>query len=738
MKINKLSKLIMLTMVVQPSLHLGAEELAKVDEEDSSKLQTITITATRRPENLQETPIAVSAIDGSVIEKEDIHDLTDIATRVPGLTFSPFSPGQNILALRGASSNDDGAGTDNSIAVFIDDVYMGRVSNINPEMFDIDRIEVLRGPQGTLYGKNTLGGAINVISTKPYTEEVSGKMRATISNYGGLNLGGLISGPLSENREWAGKLSFISRKRNGWVDNVLLNKKQKDDNTQAIRGQLLYTGDSFEALFSIDHNRLDAEDMARIPVDTGRPGDPAVWSANVPGLNTYAELCAGRGPDCSANPVNGFAKKEAGGASAKLTWDLDNGQLISITAFRESEADWEMDSTGTTLLALIDDIFDESEQFSQELRWVSQIDDDIEYVAGLWYLQEETDRTECFDLSLDSDCTLDADGGTTDWYRQVNETTGYAAFGQLKWNFTENWNLTLGGRYSFEEKEIDNQTVQGDFVIINQSFSNSVKADWSAFTPSLSLAYQPTFDTNIYATISQGFKSGGFAAAPQGIDFTKPLAQEEATNYELGIKSDLSDYFRLNVSAFHVEYEGLQIQTFGPLTTGASFGTFQTFNSGDAEVTGIELEATWVITENLTFSGFYAYQDSEFGTTNIAGTAFPNQKGEALIRTPKNKYSFNLDYGYFLDNGSEISANISYRFTGDQRGELEPWAIQPEFNLVDARVNWKNSDESFELSLWGKNLNDEEYITHLYTIASSVVAVYGDPMTYGVTATYNF
>ena len=709
-------------------------------------LEEVVVTAQRRAENLQEIPVAVSALSEKTIRAADIHDLTDIATRVPGLTFSPFSPGQNIVALRGASSNDDGAGTDNSVAIFVDDVYLGRVSNINPEMFDIARIEVLRGPQGTLYGKNTIGGAINIVSTQPNSEKLEGKVRVNLGNYQRRDIAGLISGPLGGG--WAGKVAFSSRKRDGWVDNVLLNKQQKDEDTQGLRGQLRYSEERFEALLSADYNRLDVEDMARIPVATGSAGDPAFWAADVPG--GYTDLCRGEGPDCSAGPVDGYAEREAWGVSAKLVWNLSAGELVSITAYRENEADWNMDSTGTPvppnppLPAFLfgqvnDDILDLTDQFTQEFRWVSSIGDNLDYVAGLWYLVEKTDRTECFDNDPEaSDCTPDADGGATDWYRQVNETTSYAAFGQFDWAFAEHWEFTLGGRFSYDKKEIDNDAIAGDFVVINQTFSNSVNENWNAFTTKLSLAYLPNDHTMIYGAISQGFKSGGFAAAPQGIEFTRPLDQEEALNYEIGLKADLSDTLRINAALFFTEYEDLQLQTFGPLTAADAFGTFQTFNAGDAEVFGLEVEAAWLITDKLTLSGFYAYQDSEFGDTSIPGTAFPDQSGMELIRTPQNKYSINLDYLLPLANGSEVALNLGYRYTDDQRGELEPWAIQPEFDLFDARLSWTSSSGQLELAAWGKNLGDEEWISHVYTIASSVVSVYGDPRMYGVSAIYEF
>lgn len=705
-------------------------------------LEEIVVTAERRVENLQEIPNAVTALSESMIERDDIHDLTDIATRVPGLTFSPFSPGQNIVSLRGASSNDDGAGTDNSVAVFVDDVYLGRVSNINPEMFDIERIEVLRGPQGTLYGKNTIGGAINIVSTQPSLDDTTGRLRLNVGNYARRDLAGLITGPLSD--KWAGKASFSYRNRDGWVDNVHLGKKQKDDNVLAMRGQLLYSGERLEALLSADFNRLDVEDMARIPIATGESGDPAFWAAAVPG--SYSDICAGQGPDCSAGPIDGYAKRDAWGSSVRLAWSVETGELISITAYRENEADWNMDSTGTPMSPLPplfnqvnDDIFDTTEQFTQEFRWLSEWGENFDYVAGLWFLREETDRTECFDNDVSrSDCTPTADAGATDWYRQVNETTSYAVFGQFDWLLAPTWELTVGGRYSYEKKAIDNNAIAGDFVVINQTFSNSVSDSWNAFTPRLSLAYLPSDNTTVYLAVARGFKSGGFAAAPQGIEFTEPLEQEEATNYEFGVKMDLGGVLRLNTAFFMAEYKDLQIQTFGPLTAAAAFGTFQTFNSGDADIQGIEVEFTWVVNELLILSGFYALQDSEFGDTSIPGTAFPDQSGQSLIRAPERKFNLNVDYTQPIPGGSELGVQLSWRYTDDQRGELEPWAIQPAFDLFDARIAWTSPGGAFEAALWGKNLGDESYLGHLYTIASSVVAVYGDPKMYGASLNYRF
>ena len=399
-----------------------------------AEIEEIIVTAQRKAQSLQEVPIAISAVTAGSIEKKDIHELSGIAVNVPGLVFSAFSPGQNIVSLRGASSNDDGAGTDGSVAVFVDDVYLGRISNINPEMFDLERIEVLRGPQGTLYGKNTIGGAINIVSTKPNTERFEGKVKLTAGNYDRTDFAALVSGPLGG--DWAGKLSVSHRKRDGWVRNVTLNKYQKDDFAQGVRGQLLYAGDSFEALFSADYNRLDVEDMGRVPLAANYKGIGSGGPNPARFRGPYVGACGDvNGANCVADPVDGYAKRDAYGVSGKLTWNVSDAMdLVSITAYRESEADWNMGSTGAPGLHLNDDIFDTTEQFSQEFRLIHQLNDSMDYVAGLWYMTEETDRTECFDINgvwvaagqpQGTDCTPKG-GDQSDRYQQMNETTSFA------------------------------------------------------------------------------------------------------------------------------------------------------------------------------------------------------------------------------------------------------------------------------------------------------------------------
>ena len=738
----------------------------------SATLEEVIVTAQRKSESLQEVPIAVTALSSEIIEKTGTHELSGVAIQVPGLTFSAFSPGQNLVSLRGAASNDDGAGTDGSVAIFVDDVYLGRISNINPELFDLERIEVLRGPQGTLYGKNTIGGAINIVSSKPNLDEFEGKIKAGYGNYDRVTLAALLTGPLSEN--WAYKISASHRVRDGWATNRHLNKRQKDDKAGGVKAQLLFDKDDVEALLSFDFNTLNVEDMGRVPVRADYEGigpgaNPAVFRA------AYEAVCGDvTGSKCTAGPADGHARRKALGLSARVRAALsDQTELTTITAYRESEADWNMDSIGAPALTLNDDIFDTTRQFSQEIRFAHTLDDKINYVIGLWYLNEVTDRTECFDLdgfgpaargirsiAAGTDCTPLTDG--SEGYNQKNKTQSLALFGQADILLRENLTLTLGGRVSYEEKSIVSRAVTNEqaerlgecvgrgaaatasgLCIIAQSLDPlAIKESWSAFTPRVSVNYAASDNINLYVTYAKGFKSGGFPAAPQTQeDARRVLEQEEADSVELGFKSLFGGIFRLNVSLFYTEYKGLQIQNFGtPADQPGTFGRFLTFNAGSGEVKGVEAEATWLIRENLTATAFIGTNDSKFGVTNIAnGAANANQEGNDLLRTPKLKYGVGVDYDLPFVGGSSLNFGGNYNYTASQRGDLPSYALQPAFGLLDARVGWRSSDDAVDISVWFKNLLDEEYISHIYTVAGgNVIAVYGEPTMYGVNVTYRF
>jgi len=707
-------------------------------------LEEITVTAQRRSENLQNVPVAVTALSSRAIEKVDIHTPDDIATRVPGMTFSPFAPGQSVVSLRGISSNDDGAGTENSVAVFLDDVYLGRISNMSFEIFDVERIEILRGPQGTLYGKNAIGGAINVVSTKP-GDDFYGKIKATIGNYGRKDFAGVLSGPLTDNV--SAKVSFSSRVRDGWVQNIVTGNRLKDENVQSVRGQLLWHNDETEVIISGDSMRLDQSDIARIPVFGG------VEPLHLALGGTYKK---------STNPQDGFALKSADGVSMKVTHDFGNSILTSISAYRTSSSQWEMDSAGVPQVNVVDEIADFTDQYSQEFRLAGDFNDSIDYVMGLFYLNEKTDRAEHFRLVLNIDDRnpLVGPGDPQDLvggYRQINTTNSFAAFTHVNWQISEKLKMGLGLRYTYEKKDILSwaSTSNGGFVISTDfggDLENAVggaagNASWSDLSPKIALNYQATDDVMVYGSISKGFKSGGFGAAPaSALEASTPLDPETAWNYEVGSKADMFDgRLRLNLAAFYTTYKNLQFQRFGPLLDDApgAFGVFLTRNAGSADIYGLEAEFTWVPADNLYISGNYSYLDTQadFNFDGFYNTAPATSdiRTLPLTRAPKHKFSINLDYSHDGPWNGTISYHIDWRYTGEQRGDVvSDSTIQPAFDLSDANVSWTSEDEKWDVRVWGKNIFDEKYISHIYIIGPGNMAVFGDPAMYGLSVAMKF
>ena len=740
------------------------------DQEASSSgfgLEEIIVTAQHRAENLQDIPISVTALSSDEIAKADIFDATGIALNTPGLSYSEFSPGQAIPSLRGISSADDGAGLDNSVALFLDGVYIGRGASINFEMFDLERIEVLRGPQGTLFGRNAIGGAINVVSSKP-TGETNIKLGATLGNEGIVRYQGLVSGALSENL--SGKLTLSHREHDGYVRNVVLNTDLQDEDQTSVRAQLRLELDHSDWLLSADAMEDDRTDMGRTPVNDNAPLQAILAQNGV------------TGPRQNAASADGFSSREASGISLQGDIEFENGVLTTITAFRQAETDWEMASIGAPVGGLglpfdevIDDIVEDIDTFSQEIRWTSTLDGPFNYTAGLYYFTEDTDRTEIFritragtfaDPSAPFRITDVGDQAIigNEIARTANETTSYAIYGQGTWEFSDKLHLTFGARHTNDQKDYTAESVNCDLVaandpsiigtqfenfagcggvggslnIIAEAFEVNPSDSWSDFSPKIALQYFATDDTMIFGSVSRGFKSGGFAGS-QGVESSAstPVDPETATNFELGFKGDLSDNFRLNVTAFLTDYEDLQIVRFGPVANSA-FGTFITTNVGEADIKGAEVEMTWNLTDHLQLSGYVAYLNTEVNDLVIDLNSGPfNASGFDVTRAPRVTSNMTLSYNLPTDSG-DYDLRLDYSTSDDQHQDYPDQRItSDEFELLDARIGWTSPNQNWEVAIWGKNLTEEDYISHQYVIGPGGIGVWGAPRIFGVSVNWN-
>lgn len=739
---------------------LGVTVLAVASSSAMAQIEEVVVTAQHRAENVQDIPIAVTAISAEELKKADIFDAGTIAQHTPGLSFSEFSPGQAVPSLRGISSADDGAGLDNSVALFLDGVYIGRGASINFDMFDLERVEVLRGPQGTLFGRNAIGGAINVVSSKP-TEEFNFKAGLTVGNEGIVRYQALVSGGLTDNLY--GKVSINHREHDGYVRNVLLNTDLQDEDQTSIRGQLRLELESSEWLLSADYMEDDRADMGRTPVHDNAP------------LSAIAAANGVTGPRQNASPKDGFSKREASGISLQGDIEFDTGILTTITAYRSAETDWSMASAGASLGPVapfdevMDDIQEEIDTFSQEIRWTSTFDGNFNYTAGFYYFVEETDRPETFRVTQEGTYSgfTATDVGTqaivgNEYFRGQNETTSYAAYAQGTYEFNEQWHLTLGGRLTVDEKDytatsincaqVQAGTVSAEFLnspicgttggslrILANTFSVSASEEWGDFSPKISLQYFPNEDIMFFASASKGFKSGGFAGSQGVIEAAStPVEPEEAINYELGFKGDfLDNSLRLNLTAYYTDYQDLQVVRFGPVP-GTSFGSFQTTNIGEAEIQGAEFEFTWYPTDNLHFKGFYAYLDTEVSDLVLVTTGGTiDASGKTLRSAPKDSSNFSVNYEMPTEAGN-FDFRLEYSYTARQRGDyIDDRISYDPIELFDGRIGWSSADEKWDISLWGKNLKDEDYIAHEYVIGPGGIGTWGAPRTFGLSVNYS-
>ncbi|MBR9911083.1 MAG: TonB-dependent receptor [Gammaproteobacteria bacterium] len=711
-------------------------------------IEEIIVTAQHREENLQDVPVSVTAMAGEMMEEADIRGATEVALYAPGMSYAEFAPGQALISLRGITSADDGPGMDNSVTAFLDGVYIGRPSNINFDLYDLERIEILRGPQGTLFGRNAIGGAINIVTSKP-TEDLTVKGTVSVGNEGHMKYEGLVSGALAENL--LGKVSFSHNEHDGYVRNVALNKDQADANKDSGRVQLLWhASNNTEVIFSADFMDEESEDMGRTPF-----AGP---------LNALAEAQgSGRAnPHKVATPIEGGSKRDAQGANLSVNFDLGSGTLTSITAWRESETDWQMASSGIAGVFgadadLLDDIQEQTDQLSQELRWTSQLDGDFNFVAGLYYLQEETDRSESFRVFSAGPPLLETARST---HFATNETESFAAYGQASWALTNELSLHLGLRFTRDKKDVtalnircadDPATITDPFVaaqsmaicngvsagtfFMAESFFSTADESWEDVSPKVAVDYRVTDDVMIFGSIAKGFKSGGFPNIPPIKLAHAAVDPEEVINYEVGMKGDFFDHtVRLNLTAYYMDYTDLQAVRFGVIPgSGNPNEFFTTVNLGEAEIKGLEMEAIWAVTDNLQLSGNYAYLDTETKDFNLGNV---DASGGALRQAPENTFTATVNYEYPIESGN-LKFRLDYAYSDEQVGDyLNEDVVIEEFGLWNGRIAWQSSDEKWLVALWGKNLSDEEYISHAYNFAGSAVGVWGAPATYGVSVTW--
>jgi iron complex outermembrane recepter protein len=662
-------------VIVPVSAAAAASQTSAATEEAALYDADIIVSAQRRNESVQDVPVAVTVVRGEEIDRRNTTELFDLARSVPGLTVSSFSEAEPIIAVRGASNTFSQAGASKPVGVFIDDVYISRNSASTFQLFDLESVEVLRGPQGTFFGRNVTGGAIVINTAKPDLESTTIKGEVGYGNYDALTLRGLVNGPIGENV--AAKISANYTRRDGYSTDRLIDRDVDDLDALAVRGALLFEPtDRISLLLAADYTREKSNGRAISATNpaSADDGDPRTAELGIP--QSYDR--------------DGF------GISATAKLETGVGVLTSITAYRESDAfeDLAFSPVAFQLLPSISPTFpfqrttqnrDKPSTFSQELRLVSAGDSRFGYVAGLYFFQE--------DITRDAR-TLQYAGRTgtliRDWtFFQDVSTKSYAAYLNLSYEVTDWLTAHLGGRYTFEKKSVDVDYV--DALNPARSFSDArFKDDYDQFTPRLAIEAKPVDNLMLYASYTKGFTAGGFnTEEPSVAVITAPFAPETIDSFEAGFKSQFFDRrLTLNVAGFLQNYDDKQEGFLTPTFN------FVIQNASKATVRGVEVEARYAITPTVALSGSYAYLDATYDRFVVNPT--DDRSGNLLASSPKHAFSLGLDAQVPLAEGIDLVGNANYSWQDDYYtgSENRPTFLIDSYGLARASIGLQHPTAS--------------------------------------------
>lgn len=694
----------------------------------------IVVSAQKREEDLQEIPFSVSSVSGDYLKNSSALTMEDIALIVPGFTMTSLNVTQPQFFIRGIGSNGTGAGEDASVGVFVDEVYAGRGGAQWINFLDLESVEVLRGPQGSLYGRNVAGGAINMVSKKPRSV-AEGWSEATYGRFERKDIRGAVGGPIVKDRVM-GRLALGYDTRDGYITNTTTGSDNiREYENQIARGHLQFNLTyNTQLLLSADYFSGDSTGLAA--------REPEITSVPVLGAGFIPLDTPSQSKRTVELPINGEADREFYGVSARLDVDTALGTLTSISAWRRGEFDIFEDVSGYGLPILGQD--ETTDQLTQEIRLTST-DTLIEWTAGVYFLAEETSRNDITQVSgpdPDADLFLGLEPDRA-VYAQETDNRSYAVFGQATLPLiVERLELTVGGRFTRDDKELElNASGISNLFGVLPDGPFAVKADdsFQELTGNISLAYHLSTDALTYFTASHGYKSGGFnGTSVTAADATIPFDPETADTVELGLRSEwLDNRLRVNGAVFYTKSHDLQLYQVRD-TSSQFIG-----NAESAETYGIELEFLAKPTERLDLIFNFDYLHGEYDEF-LSGDNATELAGKTLSRSPKYSWYLAAQYTLPLGSADELQMRLDYASRDELfiTPENRPLDEIESYALLNARITYQAAS-NLSVSLFGKNLTDEEYKLHTFDIDSITrnnigASVYGDPRTWGVTVGYQF
>ena len=729
---------------------------------NAATLEEIVVTAQQRAESLQDVPVSVAAVTAKKISDSGIVDLQGLSELVPNFSINETGISTTVT-IRGISSGIN-SGFEQSVGMYNDGIFYGRDQLARVPMIDMERVEVLRGPQGILFGKNSIAGAVSQISAKP-TDEFEGSVTALYEpDHGETDLRMVLSGPLTDNL--SGRLAVMTRELDGYVKNTELGVDEQNEDEQVVRATLRWdVNDSVTATLKSSQSTFDV---------LGRNMEVYQSFGHLEALNSvYNSPTAPWSVDTELNYIadnNGhFSNNEVNNSTLTVDWDLEGLTLTSVTGYVDYEFTESCDCDFTGAPVFDAGRQEEYQQLSQEFRLTSDLGSNFDYIAGLFF--QDTDLTYADQIQLPDPTVVNtalgllgagalqpfAPGSSTDrTFNQEGEVI--ALFAQGTWSVSEALRLTVGGRYTEEKKDANRQQrhkanatfggqympavtadpVSGAYNVLYGIFAIEAydqingKLDDSSFSPVVTMEWDANPDTMVYATWTKGYKSGGFDARSNGhpdasvnnglksgaaITGSWEFANEEATSVELGSKMSLADgAAELSVAWYMTDYTDLQVSQFD-----GTLG-FNVTNAGEAKVQGIEADGRWALTDNITLTGSVAYLDFNyekfpnsqcyFQQEDTDGDKLCDAGGKRKEFTPELQANLGAAWASEMSNGLELNASLDVSFMDEYlyAANLDPRSKQDAYSMLNARIALAGSEGAWELALLGRNLTDETVI----------------------------
>ncbi|MFA5989106.1 MAG: TonB-dependent receptor [Sphingomonas sp.] len=735
-----------------PATDRATGQNAQAAQVDGGRVDDIVVTARRRNESLQDVPVAVSAFSASRLDELQAKDLSGIQYSTPNLYLNQGDASNAVIYIRGIGQNDSLAFADPSIGVYVDDVFVARTQAAFLDLFNVERVEVLRGPQGTLYGRNTIGGAIKFVSKRP-PKQLDGYLEAGYGNYNTFSLKGRVGGPLAGD-VLRGNIAFAFDRRDGYNFNSFTGRRDGDVRSYAGRASLLFTPtDRLEFLLSGDV-KVDRPDTSRSPVR-----QTPITVAAASGLVTFP---AATNPYVVSTNANGLSDQDGYGVSLTANFTVSDAvTLSSISAYRRFKFGLNLDTDGSQAPVLDILLRQKENQFSQELRLNFDNHAGVTFTGGLYYFH---DRDDTFSGVDNGAATIFGFPVTLFGFPSssladtVQITDSFAAFADATYAITPKLTVEAGLRYTSEDRSsrrdfenFFNPTVS----VINNTppFLAGIgapgtritgKVNFGAWTPKATVSFKPNKDVLLYAGASRGFKSGGFdGRATSDFGFT-PFRPEYVWSYEGGAKTAwLGGRLTANAAIFYNDYTDIQVTSFGAdPVTGVFVSRFT--NAAKARTYGAELEVLAQPTRRLSFDVSVGYLNARYDTFDIlVGGVVTDVSDRALVNAPR--WNSSLGASYKVPLGGSL--NGTFHIDGAYRGRVateitdSPVLAQPGYALLNAFVELGTADGKWQLRAGVKNLTDHAVRTQGFNLADFPgvqVNFYGAPRTYDLRLSYRF